>query len=134
HVRRHVERPLVPVRQVDRQQDILEHEHPRPFYALSISSCRMPLGGRSARRTLARAALAPACCSASLSSHSMLTAPSYPTRFSSIMISSTLLASRCVPAVTKFQPLSRWPIGRWPPSKPARVCSRITCTPLIWAQ
>ena len=70
--------------------------------------------------TLASAALAPACCSASLSSHSMLTAPSKPTRFSSIMISSTLLASRAVPAVTKFQPLSGWPIGRWPPSRPAR--------------
>src|SRR5207249_8014638 len=75
------------------------------YLDLSISSCLMPLGGTSARRQLARAVLAPACCSASLSSHSMLTAPSKPTRFSSMKISSRLLASRAVPAVTKFQPL-----------------------------
>ena len=37
-------------------------------------------------------------------------------------ISSRLLASRAVPAVTKFQPLVQWPIGRWPPSRPARQC------------
>src|SRR4051812_39322043 len=43
--------------------------------ALSISSWRMPLGGQSALRQLASAVLAPACCSASLSSHSMFTAP-----------------------------------------------------------
>ncbi len=35
-----------------------------------------------------------------------------------------------VPAVTKFQPLAQWPIGRCPPSLPARQCSRATHTPL----
>src|SRR5581483_412265 len=81
-------------------------------HAFSISSWRMPLGGQSALRQLASAVLAPACCSASLSSHSMLTAPSKPTRFSSMKISSSELASRAVPAVTKFQPLVQWPMLR----------------------
>src|SRR6185437_1439627 len=81
-------------------------------HALSMASWRIPLGGLSSLWQLANAVRAPACCSASLSSYSILTAPSKPTRFNSMKISSRLLASRAVPAVTKFQPLVQWPIGR----------------------
>src|SRR5262249_60610435 len=81
-----------------------------PFLLCLLLFLRFPLPPRPPLfpyTTLFRssAARAPACCSASLSSHSIDTAPSKPARFSSIMISSTELASRCVPAVTKFHPL-----------------------------
>ncbi len=56
--------------------EIFKHRKSMQARRFARSSCRMPLGGRSARRTLARAVRAPACCSASLSSHSILTAPS----------------------------------------------------------
>src|SRR5581483_6325098 len=111
---------------------------PRPRrdrpHAFSASSCFMPLGGRSALRQLAKAVRAPANWSASLSSHSIDTAPSKPTRLSSMKISSRLLASRAVPAVTNSQPLVQASMPRCPPSRPPRQCSRATHTPLTWAQ
>src|SRR5258708_36333840 len=86
----------------------------------------MPEGGTSALRQFAKADFAPACCSASLSSHSMLTAPSKPTRFSSMKISSSELASRSVPAATDYEsvhPLALDPGPTVQPSRQSAVCA-----------
>ena len=94
----------------------------RRRYALSCSSCRMPLGGdrRDGRWP------------APLGAGVLFGVVVFPFDVHGAVVAGAiqldrivlprLLASRAVPAVTKFQPLCLSPIGRCPPSRPC-VCA-----------